>query len=300
MSFLQYYIDRCLIFLMRSVVALGTYINRRGRQPQPDEVRYIASRDAGRTIKVHIYRASSAGPSPVLLNFHGSGFVLPQHGSDDEFCHQMSRETKYTVLDLPYRLAPENPFPAALNDVEDAINYALGRPDEFDASHISLSGFSAGANLVLAASANLYPENTFRSLIAFYPVTDLTPYSSPKVAPRPEEKRKIPRQIARLFDRCYVPAGVDRRDPRISVRYAQLDRFPRRMLMITADGDTLAPEAEDLASRLSQTPGFHVVSERMAGCSHGWDKTTRAGSPQQHVEAKERAYGLAVEMLNEE
>lgn len=97
-------------------------------RPLPSHVRHIASRDAGRTIKVNVYQpAKSAKPSPVLVNLHGSGFILPAHGSDDLFCREISRETAYTVLDVQYRLAPENPFPAALNDAEDVINWVLGQ-----------------------------------------------------------------------------------------------------------------------------------------------------------------------------
>lgn len=292
MSIFTYYYLKCLAVLLRTVVRLANRISA-----NPDEVRHIPSRDAGRTIKIHLYRASNAsGPSPVLLNFHGSGFLLPFHGSDDEYCRRVSRETKYTVLDVPYRLAPENPFPAALNDVEDAVNYALGRPDEFDPSHLSICGFSAGANLALAASATLFPPTTFRSLIAFYPALDLSTDAASKVAPDPRG-RVIPIFVARLFNRCYVPPTFDKRDPRISPRFAQLDRFPRRVLMITAEGDSLALEAEELAEKIEEQPGWHVVSQRMAGCSHAWDKRTRAGTPQ--YQAKERAYGMAVDMLNE-
>ncbi|KAJ6112003.1 hypothetical protein N7523_008064 [Penicillium sp. IBT 18751x] len=292
MSLFTYIYQKILATLLRAIVWLA------GDRPRayPDEVRQIPSRDSGRSIKVHVYHAAStSGPSPVLLNFHGSGFLLPMHGSDHEFCRQISEQTKYTVLDVPYRLAPENPFPAAINDVEDAIKYALGRPDEFDLSRLSLSGFSAGGNLALAASATLFPPETFRSVIAFYPALDLSTDAATKVAPDPKG-RVIPVPIARLFNRCYVPPTFDARDPRISPKFASLDRFPRRMLMITCEGDSLAPEGEELAEKL-QHEGHYVVSERMNGCNHAWDKRTRAGTPQR--QAKARAYKLAVEMLNE-
>lgn len=296
-SILTYCYLKTLAVLLRSIVALGGRLSGRP-VPRPHEVRHVASRDPGRTIKIHVYRPvkPTAGPSPVLVNFHGSGFLLPLHGSDEEFCQVISKNTQYTVLDVQYRLAPEHPFPAALNDVEDAINYALGRSEEFDPTLISLSGFSAGANLVLAASATLFPPNTFRSLLAYYPALDLATDAALKVAPDPSG-RVIPIPVARLFNRCYVPPGVDKRDPRISPKYADLERFPHRLLMITAEGDSLALEAEEMASKLEELPGRHVVNERMAQCNHAWDKRTRAGTPQR--EARDRAYALAVDMLNE-
>jgi acetyl esterase/lipase len=292
MSILVYFYNKCFAFILRAFMGLSSKI-----KATPDEIRHIKSRDTGRTIKAHLYRSCGSGPSPVLLNFHGSGFVLPLHGGDDEFCRRVSRETKYTVLDVPYRLAPEHPFPAALNDVEDAIKYVLASPEEFDLTHVSVSGFSAGGNLALAAASNLFPRDTFRSLLAIYPVTDLSPDPASKTAPA-RANFKIPVPVMRLFNSCYVPSAFDKRDPRISPLYAQADQFPRRILMITADGDTLALEAEELAQKIQKLEGWYVVSQRMEpNCSHGWDKNTRAGTPQ--YEAKERAYQLAFDMLNE-
>ncbi|KAJ5555037.1 hypothetical protein N7535_007480 [Penicillium sp. DV-2018c] len=292
MSILVYIYNRCFAFILRVFIRL-----RMQPTATPDEICHIQSRDTGRTIKAHLYRSSSSSPSPILLNFHGSGFVLPLHGEDDEFCRRVSRETNYTVLDVPYRLAPEHPFPAALNDVEDAIKYVLSRPEEFDPTHVSVSGFSAGGNLALAAASNLFPRDTFRSLLAIYPLTDLSPDPASKIAPAPAD-RNIPVPIMRLFHRSYVPSAFDSRDPRISPHYAQADRFPRRILMITADGDSLALEAEELAQKIQKLEGRYVVCQRMGpNCSHGWDKTSMAGTPQ--YEAKERAYQLAFDMLNE-
>ena len=294
---LTYYYYKTVVVIIRFLTkALGIIVGQ--RPATPDEVLQIPSRDSGRTIKAHLYHSSTptTGPKPVLLNFHGSGFMLPQHGTDDEYCRQISQATKYTVVDCSYRLAPENPFPAALNDVEDAIKYILNQPEIYDLSNFSIGGFSAGGNLSLAASACLFPPETFRSLIAFYPALDLSSSAEAKIAPNPKG-RPIPAPLARLFNRCYVQSAFDRHDPRISPRFAQLDRFPRRILMITADGDTLAPEAEELATSLQQYSEWHVVCERMESCNHGWDKLARANSPQ--ARAKERAYGLAIDLLNE-
>lgn len=105
--------------------------------PEPDAVIHIPSRDAERTIKVHIYKpATPQTPSPVLINLHGSGFILPLHGSDDVFCRRIASETGHVVLDVQYRLAPEDPFPAAPHDTEDALRYVLARPEEYEASKV--------------------------------------------------------------------------------------------------------------------------------------------------------------------
>ncbi|KAF7157684.1 hypothetical protein CNMCM6106_003537 [Aspergillus hiratsukae] len=261
----------------------------------PDGVLQIQSRDAGRHMRAHLYRPATAlSPSPLLINFHGSGFLLPLHGSDDEFCRQVSRETEYTVLDVPYRLAPEHPFPAALNDVEDAVNWVLQQPDKFDLTRVAISGFSAGGNLAMVASSVLFPRGTFRSVLAFYPPLDL--YTDPAAKSPPDPPgRPIPAPLSRLFDKCYVPSAYDARDPRISPCYAQPERFPDRVLIVTAAGDTLAGEAEALAAKIEKLPDRQVVCQRMQGCNHAWDKRAVPGTIQGNAKAK--AYAMAIEML---
>ncbi|TQB73033.1 hypothetical protein MPDQ_006283 [Monascus purpureus] len=274
----------------------------------PDETIQIPSRDEGRTIKAHVYRPSAtrSKPGPVLVNFHGSGFVIPMHGSDDEFARRVAQDAEYTVLDVSYRLAPEYPFPAAINDVEDVVNWVLSicgtdaNSDsnhglEFDRSRISISGFSAGANLALVASSQIFPKTTFRHVIAFYPPIDLAkdPYS--KVAPDPNG-RPIPAPVASFFDQCYLSSGVERKDPRVSPFYAAAESFLGSMLVVTCGRDSLCSEAEELVCKIKGVRGEDVVHWRAEGCNHGWDKRCQPGSEEE--KAKEYAYRLAVEILN--
>ncbi|KAJ5605618.1 hypothetical protein N7510_008399 [Penicillium lagena] len=259
----------------------------------------ISSRDAGRTITAHLYKRDTPTPSvpqPALINFHGSGMIFPAFGSDDEFCHHVCQNTDYAVIDVQYRLSPENPFPAAVNDVEDVIRWVLGQPDKYDLTRLSASGFSAGGNLALVAAGVLLPQDTFRSVLAFYPGVDLAKNPAEKIAPDTSGKA-IPPRIARFFNNCYIPVDVDARDPRISPLYADPTRFPTRLLMITAGRDNLAPEAEELVSRVKKQADHHVVFQRMENCDHGWDKSVNAGPIQE--EAKRRAYSMAIDMLRD-
>lgn len=294
MSWFAYLLLKLLATVVR---AFARFQFRRLATVPPTVVYHIPSREAGRTIKAHVYRSPSAPkPSPVLINFHGSGFLIPMHGSDGPFCRQISQETEYSVLDVQYRLAPEHPFPAALNDVEDVVNWVRTRTHgEFDPSRVALSGFSAGANLALAASSTLFTRDTFRCILGFYPPLDLNAPASAKVAPDPTGK-PIPPAVAWVFDACYIPAAVDARDPRISPHYNQPERFPDRILLVTAARDRLAVEAESLAARIGQLPGREVVCQRMHGCDHGWDKTAKGGTVE--GDAREKAYAMAVAMLS--
>ncbi|KAL4743514.1 Alpha/Beta hydrolase protein [Aspergillus similis] len=288
MSFLTYLFRKVVALLLRAIAG------RRSPIPRHDDIYQIQSRDPQRNIKAHVYSLGAASkPCPVLINFHGSGFVFPFHGQDDEFCRLMRQRTGYMVLDVQYRLAPENPFPAALNDVEDVVNWVLRQPERFDRARIALSGFSAGGNLALAAST-LFPRETFHAVLTFYPPVDL--YTEPGSKTAPDRTGKpLPAPLARFFNQCYIPASHNPKDPRISPYYAQPDCFPNRVLIITAAGDSLAPEAEQLAVKIREGAGREVVSARMDGCNHGWNV-----SPKNAVErdARDKAYDMVAAMLN--
>lgn len=292
MSWFTYLWYKLFAVVVRAAFRL--LFRRRSAVPA-DIVCQIPTREAGRTIKAHVYRSSSAPKvSPILINFHGSGFLFPLHGSDGPFCHQVSRQIPYTVLDVRYRLAPEHPFPAALHDVEDTVHWVLQQPTKFDRSRVAISGFSAGGNLALAAASSSFPRDTFCSILTFYPPLDLYMEPGAKVSPDPTGKPISP-ALARMFNKCYIPSGMDARDPRISPGYAAAERFPDRVLMVTAAGDNLAAEAETLAARISQLPGREVICRRMHGCNHAWDKNAPEGTIA--GDAKEKAYAMAVALL---
>lgn len=265
-----------------------------------DEVLHIPSRDTGRTIKAHCYHSSKrptqSGPVPVLVNFHGSGYVIPLHGSDDEFAMKIKDNTRYTVLDVSYRLAPEDPFPAAPHDAEDVIKYVLAHPEKYDAKHLSLSGFSAGGALSLGLSGHVFPQDTFEHVIAFYPPTDLSVKHAEKVTPDPTIT-SIPNWLASVFENCYIPSHIDRSHPLISPAKIEVSRFPKNVLIITCAHDNLAPETEEMADRLENVPGMNLKRKRMEHCKHAWDKEYTAGSVQER--AKDEAYAMAVDMLQQ-
>lgn len=292
MGILSYVQQKAVIPVIRLVASSTT-------APSPDEKLQIPSRDPGRTIPVHVYRPSAerepGKPTPVLVNFHGSGFILSLHGSDDEFARYVARETgNYTVLDVGYRLAPEHPYPAAVNDAEDAIKWVLSKPDLFDLSKLSLSGFSAGGNLALVASSALFPKQTFDNAIAIYPPTDLAKDPSTKTPPDTSGK-PIPSWLCNIFDDAYMPPGVDRKGPTVSPFYTDGERFPDKLLIITCACDSLCLETEALADKIRAVPGKSVVSKRMDGCNHAWDKSCNPGSMQE--KAKNDAYNLVVKTL---
>ncbi|OOO14068.1 hypothetical protein OAory_01026630 [Aspergillus oryzae] len=286
--------------------------------PTPNETLHIPSRDPQRTIKVHVYSPpnpppgkpdkgplhSTPTPRPVLLNFCGSGYIIQGHGLDNTYCRHIATNTPYTVFDVQYRMAPEHPFPAALEDAEDVLAYVRSQPEIYDVSRVGLSGFSAGGNLATSLAAN--HEGPFRVLVAFYPVVDAT---------RPLEERRapevggwaLPGWFVRFCTVAYLSGGFEGGDVRISpigraVGGDSGDRGWRveRVLLVSAARDLLALEVEELGGLLLKGGDGEflkkVVVERVDGVGHAWDKVAKEGTVE--WEKMMRAYGMVVDLLN--
>ncbi|KIA75380.1 hypothetical protein HK57_00144 [Aspergillus ustus] len=310
LAFARYLYLRALVTLSRFLLKLLAP----PLKPAPDDVLHIPSRDKQqRAIKAHVYKpppsienAAENKPTRVLINLCGTGLAIPFHGMDDDFCRFIANTTGHTVLDVEYRLAPEHPFPAALHDVEDTVQYVLEHweknKDAIKASpSISISGFSSGGTLALAACTSL-PCDTFESLIAFYPATDLSTDPSLRRAPTTtttadgKEEKRSP-FWTRIFRESYI-GDLDARDPRISPAFADTAVFPRSVLFVTAGLDVSAVEAEELAQRMkTETEGGsrEVLLRRMEGCGHAFDKKLTRDVV---VEARKEAYDLAAKVLS--
>lgn len=168
----------------------------------------------------------------------------------------------------------------------------ISRPEEYDLSHVSIAGFSAGANMSLAISGCVYPAKTFRSVLAFYPPTDLSIEPYRRIQPEPAPTNIAP-WVVSVFNECYL-GSQDSKQPLVSPIFINAARFPDNILVITCGQDPLAFEGEELAQKLKDGKR-HVVSPRMPGVGHAWDKQVEAGSLAE--KRRDEAYALAIEML---
>ncbi|KZP34273.1 alpha/beta-hydrolase [Athelia psychrophila] len=257
------------------------------------------SRDRGRDIAVDIYTpegCDTSQPRPVLVNMHGSGFIISTQGIDRAFCAFIAAHTPCTVLDIAYRKAPEHPFPAALEDVQDVLAYLPTRPAQFDASSIFLSGFSAGGCLALSTAASLGPARV-RGVAAFYPATDCT-----RVYPAPGTPFAagyvIPKWQCDVFYDAYLVPGQARADPRVSPLFAQPERFPAHIYIACGEADTFHEQAEALARKLQAEKGgdMDVVFESVKGEAHAFDKLAKEGTAS--AVKRDEMYAGAADMIN--
>ncbi|KAK7737354.1 hypothetical protein SLS53_006657 [Cytospora paraplurivora] len=294
------------------------------KYPVRRERLHIPSRDPGRSIIAELYLpppppssssspASPRRPTPVLVNYHGSGFVLTRLlGTNSLFCARTAHDLGIAVLDADYRKAPEHPFPAALNDVEDVLHWVGGRSNitsggddddddrHFDASRVVLSGFSSGGALALAAASALRRGVLqasgvgIRGVVALYPLADLTIPSREKLPPRDGISPMDP-SVLDLFVDCYLPDQGDRADPRASPGRADPAEYPGTVAVLSCEGDRLAPEALALQSRLQECPSVKAVGTMLMGVGHGFDAGVEQGTLE--WERREEMYALAVETV---
>lgn len=263
----------------------------------------ILSREKGRYIDADLYYppgqspSSSAGKLPVLVNWHGSGFLFPLLRSDSLYCARIARDAGLYVLDADYRKAPENPFPGPLEDVEDVLKWVATQQQLFDPARVAVSGFSAGGNLALVAASALRKtliDLTILVVVAIYPVTNLSIAPEAKTVPKP--RKPIPAHMARFFNDCYVPDKALTTDPRVSPSLADPVEFPSTVVIITCDGDTLSPEGSALADKLDD--GHRkVINRTLKDVHHGFDKGIEKGTNE--WDQREEAYALVAKTLKE-
>ena len=124
----------------RSLPSIGATVDR--SIPGPDGA-----------IDVRLYRPDAAGPFPTVVFFHGGGFVMGSIATHEWLCRHLARESGCAVLSVDYRLAPEHPFPAAVEDAYAAVEWAASHPDAIAGDgHLAVAGDSAGGTLAAVAA----------------------------------------------------------------------------------------------------------------------------------------------------
>ncbi|UZJ56142.1 hypothetical protein CBS101457_005462 [Exobasidium rhododendri] len=233
----------------------------------------VPSRQKGRSIKVDIYTPTLGvkKPFPVHINWHGSGFVLPCFGADTEICAYLANKAGCIVLDADYRKAPQNPFPACIQDGEDVCNFVLAQSQVYDAKKISIGGSSAGACIALAVGAQLGPEK-IQAVCSIAPPTDFRVSSRPKIAKDPGHRFALPSWATLFFDSCYLVINSDRSDPLLSPICAPSSSFPESVYIATGTGDTLYSDGLNLIEKLKKDNHPNAIFRSVQGAGHGFEK----------------------------
>jgi acetyl esterase len=229
----------------------------------------------GIAARLYLPPQPAGDPPPLLVYFHGGGWVIGDLDTHDDPCRFLAAGSGVALLAIDYRLAPEHPFPAAVEDAEAAYRWARENAARLglDRDRIAVGGDSAGANLaaavcLLARDGGL-PLPAMQLLI--YPVTDCA-------AEAPSRRTfgegfLLTRRDMDWFEEHYLPAGADRSDPRVSVlRAPDLAGLPPAYLAV-AGFDPLRDEGEAYAQRLGEA-GVPVALRRHAGLIHTFANLT--------------------------
>ncbi len=289
--------------------------------PSPTFTRSIPStlsKEKGKII-LHFYvpkgyeEAGSKAQFPAVVNFHGGGFTIGAPTDDARFARVVMETCNAIFVSVEYRLAPEYPFPTAVEDSTDAILYLIRHAGELriDPLKLATSGFSAGGNLAITSLLRLQsqlktgtavPEHEIVAVAAWYPITDYTLTRAERREISINPKKALPSFFTDLFDASYLhPPNLDLSNPFLSPSKAtdeQLDQgLPKNIVFYTCEWDMLLREGEQLAARLGKAPLHKSVHYKMVpGVSHGWDK---GPNPVQVAEYSEELYLECCEKLNE-
>ncbi len=209
-------------------------------------------------------------PRPLILFFHGGGFVLGGRDTHDAPCRLLCRHTGASVLSVDYRLAPEHPFPAAVEDASAALRWAVEHAADLgaDPGRVAVAGDSAGGNLATVAAwraaRNGGPAPVLQALI--YPATDTAGNTRSRELFR--GGFLLTRELLDWFTEQYV-AGADPADHRLSILRANDLDGVAPALVVSAGFDPLRDEGEAYAAAL-RASGVPVAHRRFPGLIHGF------------------------------
>jgi acetyl esterase len=219
-------------------------------------------------IPLRFYDArESRDPGPVVMFFHGGGFVIGDLDSHHALCTEIAAELDLPVVAVHYRLAPEAPYPAAADDCEAAARWVAGSPAELGRQVTGLvtTGDSAGGNLTLVVSEALRDAPAAVPVVLQAPIYPATDESDCGSMQQFAEGHLLTRSAMDWFMGSYAPASGEKRAYPI---YGDVTNAPPTVL-VTASLDPLRDQGRRYAAKLAAA-GVPTHYEEMRGSIHGF------------------------------
>jgi len=242
----------------------------RGRAVEREDRRIDGRRGS---IRVRVYRPDGSD-LPLLVYYHGGGWVIGSIESHDGLCGQLAMDARCIVVSVDYRMGPEHPFPAAVDDALDAFFWVRDHARELrgDPARVAVGGDSAGGNLsaVVSQQCAVLGERKPSSQLLIYPATDLS-RESPSYATY-GEGFYLTRTRIEWFKDLYVPVE-ERADPRASPLLGEALAGQPPAHVITAGFDPLRHEGRAYADAL-EAAGVRVIYANYEGVIHGFVNMT--------------------------
>ncbi len=223
----------------------------------------------GREVQVYLHRARSGG-RPVIYELHGGGFVLGEARRDDAICQKICDLIDVNVIGVDYRLTPEFPFPAPVDDLCDLIRFFAQSGEQYgmDGTSIGLIGFSGGATLAAAAAIRSAAGEipALKGVVLHYPYLDSVHMPSEKEHFDCDMDPAVMSAFTKLYSR-----EEERSLPLVSPICAtgeELKNFAPTMV-IPAEKDALRKEGLLFADKLREA-GVSVYCRVMPDVHHGY------------------------------
>ncbi len=226
----------------------------------------------GGEIRLRLYTPEGSGPFPLMMFFHGSGFVLCSLDTHDGMCRNLAAGIGCVVVSVDYRLAPEHKFPKGLDDCLAATRWAADHAAELgiDPMRIMVAGDSAGGNMAAVIALRLRDEGgpELCGQMLLYPVTDYHTPGTPSYAEN-ADGYGLTRDTMEWFWAHYLNSPAEAENPHASpLRARDVTRLPPAYVS-SAEYDPLRDEAERYGMRLREA-GVPTVITRFAGMNHGF------------------------------
>jgi acetyl esterase len=235
----------------------------------------IEAGDHSLRVRHYAPRACERGQSaPLLVYLHGGGFVMGDLDTHDEPCRMLCHGADTHVISVAYRLAPEHPFPAAVDDARAALRWARANAGSLgaDPHRVAIGGDSAGGTLSAVVSLIEKDQGVPPcAQLLVYPATDAS-------TRRPshttfDQDFVLTRRDCKAFFRCYTGEVADASDPRISPLLARdLSTLPPTLIVV-AGFDVLRDESEAYARALAEA-GTVTRVKRVLDLEHGFIHAT--------------------------
>lgn len=243
---------------------------RRARlRPPTATVHQIRDLDAD-GVPVRLYRPNDEEGLGLLVYLHGGGWVIGDLDSHDSVCRALANGSGHAVLSVDYRLAPEHPFPAPLEDAVTAVRWAHANATGLGcrADRLAIGGDSAGGNMA-AVVAQLAPVPLVHQML-IYPITDCT-RSFPSYDENATGYFLTKAGMGWFIDHYLSGDAGTLDDPRVSPLFASdaVVRATPPALVVTADFDPLRDEGDAYAKRLASL-GVATSHVRFGGMFHGF------------------------------
>ncbi len=220
-------------------------------------------------------RLPAGEPAPLLVYYHGGGWVIGDLDTHDGVCRFLAAAASVAVLSVDYRLAPEHPLPAAVEDSLAGFAWAAANAATLgvDPARIAVGGDSAGGNLatVVSLAARDSGEQAPAMQLLIYPPTDVVGGQGSRDLFA--EGFLLSKADMDTFEAHYLPPGTDPHDPRVSVLHAPDLRGLPPAYVCTAGFDPLRDEGEAYAQRMREA-GTRVALRRHPGLIHGFANLT--------------------------